>query len=237
MNLEKLPHILIAEDDATLANLLRENLKLSGFATSIAKDGSEALELFKSEKFDLILLDVNMPRKNGFEVGRIIREDNEFVPIVFLTANSKDEDKLKGFDLGADEYITKPFSTQELVARIRAILKRTNQVAPEIIVKEEVYQIGDMKIDIVNQFIEYNNQHSKLSGTEANLLKLFIKNSGQLLTRRNLVLTIWGKDDFYTARNLDVYINKLRKVLKINPSIEIQNIHGAGFKFVDINSN
>lgn len=233
MNQEKLPHILIAEDDTTLANLLRENLKLSGFTTQIAKDGMAAIELFKVEKFDLILLDVNMPKKNGFEAGRIIREMDEFIPLVFLTANSKEDDKLRGFNIGADEYITKPFSTQELVARVRAILKRSNQSVPELIVKKEIYELAGMQIDMPNHVIYFGTEEKRISSTECDLLRLFVKNKNELLTRNSLLLNVWGRDDFYTARNLDVYINKLRKLLKMNPQIEIVNIHGSGFKLVE----
>jgi DNA-binding response OmpR family regulator len=233
MNQEKLPHILIAEDDNTLANLLRENLKLSGFTTQIAKDGLDAIELFKVEKFDLILMDVNMPKKNGFEAGRIIREMDEFIPLVFLTANSKEDDKLKGFTLGADEYITKPFSTQELVARVRAILKRSNQSVPELIVKKEIYELAGMQIDMPNHVIYFGAEEKRISSTECDLLRLFVKNKNELLTRNSLLLNVWGRDDFYTARNLDVYINKLRKLLKMNPPIEIINVHGSGFKLVE----
>ncbi|MDZ4668467.1 MAG: response regulator transcription factor [bacterium] len=234
MSQEHIPHILIAEDDITLAILLKENLKLSGFSTHVCKDGEEAWQVFRKEKFDLCLLDVNMPKKNGFELGRLIREEDVFTPMVFLTANSSQEDKLKGFGLGADEYITKPFSTQELVARIRAILKRSTVVKPDILIKEEIYQIGGMRIDIPNHVIYFNGQEKKVSGTECDLLKLFVKNKGQLLSRNSLLLSIWGRDDFYTARNLDVYINKLRKVLKDNPAIEIVNVHGSGFKLIEI---
>lgn len=233
MNQGKLPHVLIAEDDVTLANLLRENLKLSGFTTQIAKDGSEALDIFKKEKFNIILLDVNMPKKNGFEVARLIRDDDAYTPLVFLTANSSEEDKLRGFTLGADEYITKPFSTQELVARIRAILKRTIQVIPDIILKDEVYEFAGMILDVPNRVLKYAEGERRISTTECDLLKLFVKNKTQLLPRKSLVLHVWGRDDFYTARNLDVYINKLRNVLKVNPKVEIVNIHGSGFKLVE----
>jgi DNA-binding response OmpR family regulator len=230
MSQENLPHILVVEDDITLATLLKENLKLSGFSTRLCKDGEEGWQVFRKEKFDLCLLDVNMPKKNGFELGRLIREEDAFTPLVFLTANSSEEDKLKGFSLGADEYITKPFSTQELVARIRAILKRSSQSKPEILIKEEIYEIANMRIDIPNHRVYFQGEERKVSGTECELLKLFVKNQGQLLTRNSLLLTIWGRDDFYTARNLDVYINKLRKVLKDNPNLEIVNVHGSGFK-------
>jgi len=233
MSQEKAPHILVVEDDITLATLLKENLKLAGFSTRLCKDGEEGWQVFQKEKFDLCLLDVNMPKRNGFELGKLIRELDVFTPMVFLTANSSEEDKLKGFGLGADEYITKPFSTQELLARIRAILKRSQVSKPEILLKDEVYEIAGMRIDIPNHLIYYGNTEKKVSGTECELLKLFVKNKNQLLTRNSLLLSIWGRDDFYTARNLDVYINKLRKVLKENPQVEIVNVHGSGFKLVE----
>jgi DNA-binding response OmpR family regulator len=230
---DKTPHILVVEDDITLATLLKENLKLAGFTTHLCKDGEEGWQIFQKEKFDLCLLDVNMPKKNGFELGKLIREKDVYTPMVFLTANSSEEDKLKGFGLGADEYITKPFSTQEVVARMRAILKRSVLATPEILIKEEIYELAGMKIDIPNHLITYGDQEKKISSTEGDLLKLFVKNKNQLLTRNSLLLSIWGRDDFYTARNLDVYINKLRKLLKDNDKVEILNIHGSGFKLVE----
>ncbi|MCF8255079.1 MAG: response regulator transcription factor [Bacteroidia bacterium] len=233
MSLDKTPHILIVEDDITLATLLKENLKLAGFSTRLCKDGEEGWQVFQKEKFDLCLLDVNMPKKNGFELAKLIRELDVFTPLVFLTANSSEEDKLKGFGLGADEYMTKPFSTQELLARLKAILKRSTSVKPDILVKEEIYEITGMRIDIPNHLVYFKNSEKKISGTECDLLKLFVKNKGQLLTRNSLLLSVWGRDDFYTARNLDVYINKLRKVLKENEMVEIINVHGSGFKLVE----
>ncbi len=234
MSQEKLPHVLVAEDDTTLATLLKENLKLAGFSTRLCKDGEEAWQVFQKEKFDLCLLDVNMPKRNGFDLARLMRETDAFTPLVFLTANGSEEDKLKGFGLGADEYITKPFSTPELIARLRAILKRSVISKPEILIKEEVYELAGMKIDIPNHLIFYLGAEKKISGTEGELLKLFVKNKGQLLTRNSLLLSVWGRDDFYTARNLDVYINKLRKVLKDNPKLEIINVHGSGFKLMEL---
>ncbi|MBU3663445.1 MAG: response regulator transcription factor [Bacteroidetes bacterium] len=231
---ELLPHILVVEDDITLATLLKENLKLNNFVTRLCKDGEEGWQVFQKERFDLCLLDVNMPKRNGFELAKLIREQDAFTPLVFLTANSSEEDKLKGFGLGADEYITKPFSTQELLARVKAVLKRANAVKPEIIVKEEVYTLGNMRIDVPNHVVFFEgNKEKKVSSTECELLKLFVKNKNLLLTRNSLLLSIWGRDDFYTARNLDVYINKLRKLLKEDPSVEIINVHGSGFKLVE----
>ncbi len=233
MSIESTPHILIVEDEVALSALLKENLKLAGFSTRLCKDGEEGWQVFQKERFDLCLFDVNMPKKNGFELAKLVREEDAFTPIIFLTANTAEEDKLKGFALGGDEYITKPFSTQELVARIKAILKRTSVIKPEINVKEEIYHIGDLKIDIPNHIIYLSGEEKKMSGTEGELLKLFVKNKNQLLTRNSLLLSIWGRDDFYTARNLDVYINKLRKILKDEPSVEIINVHGSGFKLIE----
>jgi len=231
---ETLPHIRVVEDDITLATLLKENLKLNAYTTRLCKDGEEAWQVYQKERFDLALLDVNMPKKNGFELAKLIREQDAFTPLVFLTANSSEEDKLKGFGLGADEYITKPFSTQELLARLKAILKRASVVKPEIVVKEEVYELAGMKIDIPNHLVMYQHGGEKrISGTEAELLKLFVKNKNVLLTRNSLLLSVWGRDDFYTARNLDVYINKLRKLIKDDPQVEIINVHGSGFKLVE----
>jgi DNA-binding response OmpR family regulator len=231
---ETLPHILVVEDDITLATLLKENLKLNAYTTRLCKDGEEAWQVYQKERFDLALLDVNMPKKNGFELAKLIREQDAFTPLVFLTANSSEEDKLKGFGLGADEYITKPFSTQELLARLKAILKRAAVTKPEIVVKEEVYELSGMKIDIPNHLVMYQHGGEKrISGTEAELLKLFVKNRNVLLTRNSLLLSVWGRDDFYTARNLDVYINKLRKLIKDDPNVEIVNVHGSGFKLVE----
>ncbi len=232
---EILPHILLVEDESSLGYLLKENLKLSSFNVKLCKDGEEGWEVFKKEKFDVCILDVNMPKKNGFELAYDIRSVNTYVPIVFLTANSAEEDKLKGFELGADEYITKPFSTQELIARIKAILKRA-QFAPQVVnPKEEIVKAGSTEIDFINQLIRTDGgkQQKRISATEAELLKLFVNNKNNLLTRNSILLNVWGRDDYYTARNLDVYINKLRKILKEDPTIEIVNIHGAGFKLVE----
>ena len=227
------PHILIVEDESALSALLKENLKMAGYSTRLCKDGEEGWQVFQKERFDLCLLDVNMPKKTGFELAKLIREEDVFTPIIFLTANTSEEDKLKGFGLGADEYITKPFSSQELIARIKAILKRTIASKPDIQVKEEIYEIGNIKVDLPNHMVYLSGSEKKMSGTEGELLKLFIKNKNQLLTRNSLLLTVWGRDDFYTARNLDVYINKLRKLLKEEPSVEIINVHGSGFKLIE----
>jgi DNA-binding response OmpR family regulator len=229
------PHILIVEDEPTLGSLLKENLRLKGFTTKLCKDGEEGWNTFKTEKFDLCILDVNMPKINGFQLAQYIREKNEVVPIVFLTANSSQEDKMKGFDFGADEYITKPFSLEELVARIKAVLKRSQYAPQPVVTGDEKYEMGNIVLDFTNHQFQVGGESKRISTTEAELLKLFITNKNNLLTRNAILLNVWGRDDYYTARNLDVYINKLRKLIKSETSVEIMNIHGSGFKLVQIN--
>lgn len=233
MQKEQLPHLLLVEDESSLGFLLKENLRLAGFQIKLCKDGVEGLETFQKEKFDLCIFDVNMPKKDGFELAADVRNINKQVPIIFLTANSTEEDKLKGFSLGGDEYITKPFSTQELIARIKAIIKRTQMAQPELSTEQQVLTAGNTEVDYTNHIIRQNGQEKRISTTEAELLRLFIRNKNNLLARNVILLNVWGRDDFYTARNLDVYINKLRKLLKEDPSLEIVNIHGSGFKLAE----
>lgn len=233
MQKKQAAHLLLVEDESGQAYLLKEHLRLDGFTSRHCKDGEEGWEVFQHEKFDLVVLDVNMPKKNGFELARLIRTKNEAIPIIFLTANSSEEDKLKGFELGGDEYITKPFSVRELSARIQAILKRIQINIPQLSEADTVIKAGNSTIDITNHIYRCGDTEKKISTTESALLKLFTDNRNQLLSRNTLLLHIWGRDDYYTARNLDVYINKLRKIIKDDPSVEIVNIHGAGFKFVE----
>jgi len=234
MEQEALPHVLVVDDELSLGSLLKENLRLSGFSVKLCKDGEEGWKVFDKERFDICILDVNMPKKNGYELAELIRKKDALTPIVFLTANTDEDDKLKGFEIGADEYIIKPFSTNELVARMKAILKRTKGINATTLAKEEVFIVGNTKIDTSNHLVMVNNDiEKKISSTESNLLKLFIENKNMLLSRNAILLSIWGRDDFYTARNLDVYINKLRKIIKDDICLEITNIHGSGFKLVE----
>jgi DNA-binding response OmpR family regulator len=233
MQKEQSPHLLLVEDEVTLGYFLKERLKLSGYSINLCRDGEEGWNTFRTGKFDLCILDVNMPKKSGYELAKDIRGINPFVPIIFLTANSAEEDRLKGFELGADEYIVKPFSTDELVARIKAILRRSQYAPPVINPKEEIKKIGNLEVDFINHSIKINGSEKRMSTTEAELFKLFVVHKNNLLTRNSILINVWGRDDYYTARNLDVYINKLRKILKEDPLLEIVNIHGAGFKLVE----
>ena len=233
MDKEQIPHILLVEDENSLGLLLKENLKLAKFTVKLWKDGEEGWQTLQKERFDIYVLDVNMPKKNGFELATDIRKTDKSTPIIFLTANSTEEDKLKGFAIGGDEYITKPFSTQELIARIKAIYKRSHSTLPIVDSVIEKYLAGGMEVDYTNHVINYQGTERRISTTEAELLKLFVLNKNILLTRNTILLKVWGRDDYYTARNLDVYINKLRKILKDDSSLEIVNIHGSGFKLVE----
>ena len=233
MEKEVLPHLLLVEDESSLGFLLKENLKLAGFTIRLCKDGEEGWNTIQKQKFDLYIFDVNMPKKDGFQLAKEVRDKDRKTPIIFLTANSSEEDKLKGFEIGGDEYITKPFSTQELIARIKAIFKRTKLAQPVVEVEDEIYKAGKAEMDYRNHVLRQNGSDKRISSTEASLLKLFILNKNNLLTRNTILLNIWGRDDYYTARNLDVYVNKLRKLLKEDKSLEIMNIHGSGFKLVE----
>ena len=226
-------HLLIVEDEQALGLLLKENLKGKGYTVKLCKDGEEGWNTFKTERFDLCILDVNMPKMNGFDLAKNIREKNPIVPIIFLTANASQDDKIKGFEFGGDEYITKPFSMEELVARMKAILKRTQYAQVPLVSEDETYEVGNVKLDFTNHKLFVNQEEKRISTTEGQLLKLFISNKNNLLSRNSILLAIWGRDDYYTARNLDVYINKLRKLIKEDLSLQIVNIHGSGFKLAE----
>jgi two-component system, OmpR family, response regulator len=228
-------HILLVEDETSLGFLMKETLRLEDYSVRLCKDGEEGLSSFINERFDLCIFDVNMPKMNGFELAKHVRIKDQHIPIIFLTANNSEADKLLGFEIGADEYITKPFSTPELLARIKAVLKRsTSKPDTDLAAKDEIITIGKTVIDTVNNSIKVNGTLKKISNTETVLLKLMIVNKNALLPRANMLLHVWGRNDFYTARNLDVYINKVRKLLKEDDSLSIENIHGSGFKLVEL---
>lgn len=228
------PHILIVEDENVTAYLLKEHLKLAGFIAKICSDGEDGWNTVQKERFDIMILDVNMPKIDGFELAKLIRVKNKITPIIFLTANSTQEDKIKGFQIGGDEYITKPYSVEELIARIHVILRRMQPVQSIASTSvEELLHVGKSEVDITNHTYRIGDIEKKFSTTEGQMLKLFIENKNKLLTRNTILLHIWGRDDYYTARNMDVYINKLRKMTKDDLLIEIVNVHGSGFKLVE----
>ncbi len=221
--------ILLAEDDENLGSLLKEYLNAKGYETELFDDGNKAYRGFIREYFDLCLLDVMMPEKDGFTLAKEIRQINSDMPILFLTAKSMKEDILEGFSIGADDYITKPFSMEELLYRIEAILRRTKQ---DTMWENKTFQIGQYFFDVQNQFLKKGNKKKKLTTKESELLKLLCNNMNKVLERNFTLRTIWIDDTYFNARSMDVYITKLRKYLKDDPSIQIINVHGKGFKLI-----
>jgi len=218
--------ILLAEDDESLGILLNEYLKAKNYETEWFKDGEKAFKSFQRNPYDICILDVMMPLKDGFSVARDIREINKEMPIIFLTAKSMKEDVLEGFSLGADDYITKPFSMEELLLRIEAILRRSKPKVQD----QQVYQVGKYSFDYARQLLSFGEHQQKLTTKESDLLKLLCDNMNLLLDRNAALRAVWADDNYFNARSMDVYITKLRKFLKEDPDIEIMNIHGKGFK-------
>ncbi len=223
--------ILLAEDDPNLGTLLQEYLEAKDFETVLCSDGDKAFKTFSKQQFDFVLLDVMMPVKDGFTVAKEIRTINKKIPIIFLTAKSMKEDTLKGFDLGADDYITKPFSMEELLVRVNAVLRRTEayQMATS---DKQFFELGDFVFDHERQLLKYNDKEAKLTTKESELLHLLCLNKNGVLERNYALNAIWGDDNYFNGRSMDVYIAKLRKHLKPEPRIEIINIHGKGFKLL-----
>lgn len=221
-------NILLVEDDKNLGFVLTDFLGMSGFQVQHAEDGVAGLDLFKNGKFDICILDVMMPLKDGFTLAEEIRQMNDHIPIIFLTAKTMKEDKIRGFKLGADDYITKPFSTEELNLRIEAILKRTrfSLLDGE---KDTVFEIGKFTFDYTNQLLKKPSGEQRLTKKEAEVLRLLCINMNKILRREIALKMIWGEDDYFMGRSMDVYITKLRKFLSDDPSVSITNIHRTGF--------
>jgi len=224
--------ILIVEDDPNFGSILRDYLNLNDYKVTLAKNGIEGFEKFKSNKFDLCILDVMMPYKDGFTLAKEIREKNENIPIFFLTARSLKEDVLKGFKIGADDYLTKPFDSEVLLAKIKNILNRKTfaNSMNENPLKSE-YEFGEFNFNSKIRELKYKNKSPiKLSPKENKLLELLVLNINDLLPRDMALNKIWRDDTYFTSRSMDVYIAKLRKYLSLDSNIEIINIHGEGFR-------
>jgi DNA-binding response OmpR family regulator len=229
--MEKKGRILLCEDDENLGMLLREYLQVKEFVVDLFPDGEAGAKGFPKEKYDLCILDVMMPRKDGFTLAQEIRAANAEVPIIFLTAKSMKEDVLEGFKIGADDYISKPFSMEELLLRTEAILRR---VSTKKMSKEGPYVIGKFTFDPQKQLLANPDKHTqtKLTTKESDLLGLLCENVNQVLERNFALKKIWGVVDYFNARSMDVYITKLRKLLKEDQNVEIMNIHGKGYKLI-----
>lgn len=223
--------ILLAEDDKNLGNILRTYLEAKGFQVKLYINGQEALDGFSKESFDFCVVDVMMPVKDGFTLVKDIRKVDTQIPVLFLTAKSLEEDKLKGFQSGGDDYLTKPFSMEELLARIEAIMRRTAKFNPAT-GKQANYEIGQMVFDYNHQTLTIKGAEQKLTSKESELLKLLWDHINQVVDRSFALNRIWQNDSYFNARSMDVYIAKLRKYLKEEPEIELINVHGIGFKLV-----
>lgn len=221
--------VLLAEDDKNLGTILKAYLEAKGLPTTLCGDGHEALEKFKREDFNFCVFDVMMPVMDGFTLAAEVRKLDKKVPVLFLTAKAMHEDKLKGFELGADDYLTKPFSMEELLLRIKAILRRS----AEDTVRPTIFKIGSFTFDYNRQLLSRDgSEDSKLTSKESELLRLLCENLNKVLDRSVALNKIWYDDSYFNARSMDVYITKLRKYFKDDPSIELMNVHGVGFKLL-----
>lgn len=221
--------ILLCEDDENLGMLLREYLEAKGYTAELCVDGEQGYIAFNARQFDLCILDVMMPKMDGFTLAAKIRDINPDTPFMFLTAKNLKDDIREGFELGADDYITKPFSMEEVVFRIEAILRRVRGKKNK---DSMTHQIGKFTFDTQKQVLTIGDKHTKLTTKEAELLTLLSNKSNELLQRDFALKTIWIDDNYFNARSMDVYITKLRKHLKDDPSVEILNVHGKGYKLV-----
>ncbi|MCX6172029.1 MAG: response regulator transcription factor [Flavobacterium sp.] len=224
--------ILLVEDDQNFGIVLRDYLTLNDFDVTLAKNGMEGFEKFKKDNFDLCILDVMMPYKDGYTLAKEIREKNKEVPLVFLTAKSMKEDVIKGYKVGADDYLNKPFDSDVLLMKIKAIIQRKASENKNEPVKFE-FQIGKFLLNSKLRFLKFDdNEPIKLSPKESDLLKMMAIYENDLMPRELALTKIWREDNYFTSRSMDVYIAKLRKYLKEDPSVEILNIHGEGFRLV-----
>ncbi|TFH39013.1 MAG: response regulator transcription factor [Bacteroidia bacterium] len=221
--------ILLAEDDNNLGSLLRDYLKVKNYSASLYPDGEKAWDAFRNEHFDLCLLDVMMPKTDGLTLARRIRERNSEIPIIFLTAKNLEKDVIEGFIAGADDYITKPFSMDELLYRIEAILRRTIGTGTETI---DCYHVGRYNFYPLTQILEDGDNQQKLTTKESELLKMLCSHKNEVLERNFALRSIWIDDNYFNARSMDVYITKLRKYLKDDSSVSILNVHGKGYKLL-----
>ncbi|MDR2627974.1 MAG: response regulator transcription factor [Dysgonamonadaceae bacterium] len=222
--------ILLAEDEENMGSLLSDYLNARGYQTDLYPDGEKAFKGFCSNKYDICILDVMMPKKDGFTLAHEIRQIDASVPIIFLTAKAMKEDVLEGFSSGADDYMTKPFSIEELQMRIDAIMRRTRST--QVDTEQDIFELGNYTFHYNKQVLVIDNAETKLTSKEADLLRLLCLNRNQVLDRNSALFSIWSDDSYFNARSMDVYITKLRKYFSRDPSVQIINIRGKGFKLI-----
>lgn len=220
--------VLLAEDDLSLGYVIKDNLQDAGYDVVLCPDGQTAIEKFDKTQYDICLLDVMMPHKDGFTVAKKIRQQSDMIPILFLTAKSMEEDKVKGFLTGADDYITKPFSMQELLLRMDVFIRRTRKLHAENI---QEFSIGNLKFSYTDLKLNTPAETFTLTQKEADLLKFLCEHANHILKRDEVLLNVWGKDDYFLGRSMDVFMTKLRKYFKADPNIILETIHGVGFRF------
>jgi DNA-binding response OmpR family regulator len=223
-------NILLVEDDTSLGFIVADQLTNLGYKVVLASDGSEGFKLFNEQRFQLCILDVMMPKKDGISLAEDIRKIDKHIPILFLSAKSMTEDKVAGFEAGADDYLTKPFSSDELALRVKALLRRAMSTSFET--DDSLIVIGDYQFDKSNFLLSKDDFQKKLTKKEANILKMLCKFENQVVPREVVLNGVWGQDDYFVGRSLDVFITKLRKYLSLDPKVQIENIHGIGFKLI-----
>ena len=223
--------ILLVEDDANLGYILKEYLQVYDFEVEWVRDGEAGWEQFKKQRYDLCILDVMMPKMDGFTLGEKIKSFTPEVPLIFLTAKALKIDKLKGFKIGADDYIVKPVDEEELMARIHAIIKRSGNGAVEQ--QPSMFKIGGYEFDYPNQALIFQGKKQLITTKEAEVLRLLCINKGNLLDRQTTLRELWGENDYFNRRSMDVFISKLRKYLSKDPAVKITNVHGKGFVLED----
>lgn len=228
---EKQFRLLLVEDDEALRFIVKDNLEQSGYDVEIAENGEIALNLFEQNSFDLIILDVMLPKIDGFQVAEIIRKTNEQIPIIFLTARSMTEDKITGLSIGGDDYIPKPFSMEELLLKIKIFLKRSQSQPVSNNSISKFIDIGEFAFNFEELTLSVNGVARNLTLKEAELIRFFAENPNKILSRNDILKKIWGSDDYFLGRSLDVFISRLRKYFKPDPNIKITNLHGIGFRF------
>lgn len=223
--------VLLAEDELALAHIVRESLEESGFEVTLCANGEQALQKYRAQKPDILALDVMMPKMDGFEVARHIRETDKITPIIFLTARSQPKDVVAGFESGANDYLKKPFSVEELIIRIKVLLS-TNRLLERPKTINEDYQISNLLFSSNKNTLQQGINTWQLTARESDILKMLCKHKHEVITRKALLTTVWGDDSFFNARSLDVFITRLRRQLDADPNIQIINIRGVGYKLV-----
>jgi two-component system OmpR family response regulator len=224
--------VLMAEDDENLGLILSERLKSKGFEVDLAPDGAVAMAMYQKKKYDLLILDIMMPVKDGFTLAKEIRKTDSNTPIIFVTARSMKEDVLKGFEIGADDYLTKPFSMDELMVRIHAVLRRTFRKSDLSSGEVDQFQFSNTQFNSITQTLTIAKVSVDLTSKESELLRLLCSRINEVVPRDEALISIWGNDSYFNGRSMDVFISKLRKMLAADEQVEIMNVHGKGFKLV-----